>query len=435
VWIDLLPVLFLLMLPLVLIAGLLIAYARYRDRFLAIGLSQREMGLLAIGPFAAMLFDVPVFISTDYFLAMNIGGAIVPVIVSLHLIWKQRPSIVKTVLGIAIVSAASFMITRVTDLGVVASFPFYLLPSVLAALLALLLCSHRSPSAPAYAYAVATFGVLIGGDIFHLPEIFSEPFMGSLGGAGLYDMVYISGLLAISLVMPTLSSEIKHRPTPSSAPSVLFAQGLRAAHFDEGRKYLVQAVECATARVAQRIGSGTRNSVRTIIGSIAGDDFFLLQQKPLLNDEDFKKAAITTRMLTDALTAKERHYYATALQRTVAFLIDGAVLSVLALLLALATERHLGSLFFIFLFSLQFIYFTLLEYVAGATLGKALVGISVELEDGNDIDFITSFARNTIRFFDMLFGGYLISLLTIAISPKKQRLGDRVAGSVVVRST
>ena len=422
------------MLPLVLIAGLVVAYARYRDKFLAIGLSQREMGLLAIGPFAAMLFDVPVFISADYFLAMNIGGAVVPVLVSLHLIWKQRPGILKTVLGIAIVSAASFMITRVTDAGVVASFPFYLIPSVLAALLALLLCSYRSPNAPAYAYAVATFGVLIGGDVFHLPEIFSEPFMGSLGGAGLYDMVYISGLLASSLVIPTLSRDIKQMPAASSVPRVLFEQGLRAAHFDEGRKYLVKAVECTTLRVAQRIGSGTRNCVRTIMGNIAGNDFFLLQQKPLLNSEDFKKAVITTRMLTNALTAKERQYFATALQRMVAFLVDGAVLSALALLLTLGTGRHLGSMFFIFLFALQLVYFTVLEYVAGTTLGKALAGISVEQEDGKKIDFITSFTRNIIRFFDMLFGGYLISLFLIAISPKKQRLGDMVAGSVVIKT-
>ena len=105
-------------------------------------------------------------------------------------------------MGIAIVSVASFLITRVTDIGVVASFPYYLIPSALAAMLALALCSHRSKVATSYGYAVATFGVLIGGDVFHLPEIFSEPFMGSLGGAGLYDMVYIAGLLAISLIIP-----------------------------------------------------------------------------------------------------------------------------------------------------------------------------------------------------------------------------------------
>lgn len=432
-WPDLLPGLFLLLLPLVLLAGLIGAYARYRGMFAAVGLSRQEMGLLAMGPFAAMLFDIPVFISRDYFLAMNIGGAVVPIVLSLHLLWKQRPSLPTTAVGVGMVALATFMITRVTDVGVVASFPFYLLPSVLAALLALLFCSHRSTAAPAYGYAVATLGVLVGGDLFHLPEIFSQPFMGSLGGAGLYDMVYIAGLLSICLLLPVMSEDIKHLPSPSR-PLVLARQAAYTGDYTRARQHLVEAVQQAAERPARLLGHSGHNPVRAIIGPVAGHDFDLLQRKPVTSARDVAKARITAHLLLDALAKKERQCYASSLQRGVAFLIDFMVLALLALLLSLAAQVRIGSLFFIFLFSLQFLYFTLLEYLAGTTLGKAFLGIGVREENGEDVRFIASFTRNTLRFFDMLLGAYLVSLLLIALSPRKQRLGDMAAGTVVVKN-
>jgi len=433
VWPDLLPGLFLLLLPLVLLAGLVAAYARNRGMFVAVGLSRREMGLLAIGPFAAMLFDVPVFISRDYFLAMNIGGAVVPVVLSLHLLWKQQPSLPKTVVGVGMVALATFMVTRVTDLGVVASFPFYLLPSVLAALLALLLCSHRSLAAPAYGYAVATLGVLVGGDLFHLPEIFSQPFMGSLGGAGLYDMVYIAGLLTICLLLPVMSRDIKRLPFPAS-PVSLADRAAHAGDYTLARHHLVQAVQEAAKHTALLLHHPVNDLVHSLLGPVASHDFYLLRSKPVTSAQDMARARVTARLLLDALAKKERECYASSLQRTGAFLIDFVVLAPLALLLSLAAETHISSLFFVFLFSLQFLYFVILEYWTGTTLGKALLDLSVREADRTDLRFIASFTRNTIRFFDMLLGGYLVSLLLIALSPRKQRLGDMAAGSVVVKN-
>ena len=45
-------------------------------------------------------------------------------------------------------------------------------------------------------------GVVIGADLTHLPELFEKPFMGSIGGAGIFDLVYLSGLISFCFSFP-----------------------------------------------------------------------------------------------------------------------------------------------------------------------------------------------------------------------------------------
>ncbi|MFC7204288.1 RDD family protein [Haloferax namakaokahaiae] len=78
-------------------------------------------------------------------------------------------------------------------------------------------------------------------------------------------------------------------------------------------------------------------------------------------------------------------------------------------------------------------YFFLLEgYWNGQTVGKRLVGIKVVKEDGSPCDLMSSFMRNLLRIIDGLFY-YLVGFVVMAISDKRQRIGDRLAGTVVVR--
>ncbi len=428
---QLLQTLFLLLLPLVLLAGLLAAYVTRRGMFQAIGLSRQEIGLVAIGPFAAMLFDVPVFIYRDYFLAFNVGGAVVPIVLSLHLIRKHDVGLPRLVAGVGLVAAASFMVTRVTAMGVVASFPFYLLPSILAALLALLLASRRSVASPGYSYAIATLGVVIGADFFHLPEIFSEPFMGSVGGAGLYDMVYIAGLLSLCLVLPFMHRGIKRRPARSRDPHMLLASARSARDRETARHLAARAVREKLTWLGYPCDVQV---VRRLLGQAAGHDFTLLQNRPVTSAGDARAAVTTSRLLLDALDKLERRRYASALRRTGAFLLDAAILGFLSLLPALLSSFNVATMFFVFFFSMQLLYFTGLEWAAGITVGKGLLGLAVTDERGGTPDFMAAFTRNVIRFFDMLLLGYLVSLIMIGFTGKKQRLGDVVAGTVVVKN-
>ncbi len=77
-------------------------------------------------------------------------------------------------------------------------------------------------------------------------------------------------------------------------------------------------------------------------------------------------------------------------------------------------------------------YFIVLEATQGATLGKMALGLRVTRTDGAPISWTESIIRNLLLIIDGLFV-YLVGAILIWTSPLKQRLGDRVAKTVVVR--
>jgi len=77
-------------------------------------------------------------------------------------------------------------------------------------------------------------------------------------------------------------------------------------------------------------------------------------------------------------------------------------------------------------------YFIVLEATQGATLGKMALGLRVTRTDGAPISWTESIIRNLLRIIDGLFV-YLVGAILIWTSPLKQRLGDRVAKTIVVR--
>lgn len=83
-------------------------------------------------------------------------------------------------------------------------------------------------------------------------------------------------------------------------------------------------------------------------------------------------------------------------------------------------------------FIVWFFYFTLLEGHYGQTIGKMALNIKVVKEaDGLPIDYGEAAVRTILRIIDGLFD-YLIGAIFIWTSDEKQRLGDRVAHTVVV---
>jgi len=96
---------------------------------------------------------------------------------------------------------------------------------------------------------------------------------------------------------------------------------------------------------------------------------------------------------------------------------------------SLSFATHPVCLFFV---AVYFAYFILLEGFFGLTPGKALFRIRVTREDGSACGWKDSLVRNPLRLVDgVLF--YLVGIVLILVSDKKQRLGDRAAGTVIVR--
>ncbi|MDR0441308.1 MAG: RDD family protein [Candidatus Accumulibacter sp.] len=95
---------------------------------------------------------------------------------------------------------------------------------------------------------------------------------------------------------------------------------------------------------------------------------------------------------------------------------------------------RLGLAFAILLaFVLEWFYPIVFEVLwRGATPGKRLSGLTVLHDDGTPVGWGASFARNTLRAVDFLPMAYACGLLTMWLNPHGKRLGDVLAGTVVV---
>lgn len=76
-------------------------------------------------------------------------------------------------------------------------------------------------------------------------------------------------------------------------------------------------------------------------------------------------------------------------------------------------------------------YYFVCEWLLSGTPGKLMLGMKIVKEDGQKIDFVAALIRNVLRAVDGLFF-YLVAAIFVWKSDKKQRLGDRLAKTVVV---
>jgi uncharacterized RDD family membrane protein YckC len=84
------------------------------------------------------------------------------------------------------------------------------------------------------------------------------------------------------------------------------------------------------------------------------------------------------------------------------------------------------------LVALGLLYYIVCEALTGMTIGKRIVGIRVVAEDGEHVSLGAAVVRNLLRPVDGLFF-YLVGAIFALTSPHRQRLGDRAAGTLVVR--
>ncbi len=127
-------------------------------------------------------------------LAVNLGGAVIPTLLSLYLLGQARAP-----LGyLAAAAAVTWIVHRVARPvpGFGVAVPLFV-PPVAAAGAALLMTPGES--APA-AYVAGTLGCLLGADLLNLRKIVTlgAP-VASIGGAGTFDGVFLTGILAVFL--------------------------------------------------------------------------------------------------------------------------------------------------------------------------------------------------------------------------------------------
>jgi uncharacterized membrane protein len=128
-------------------------------------------------------------------IAINVGGCLVPLVFSASLIHHFPFSMGELALAIGLVTAVCHFLSRpVPGLGI--GMPPLVAP-IAAAIVAITL--DRVLAAP-LAYVCGTMGVLLGADLLRLKDVskIGAPIV-SIGGAGTFDGIFLTGIVAVLL--------------------------------------------------------------------------------------------------------------------------------------------------------------------------------------------------------------------------------------------
>ncbi|NLN43808.1 MAG: DUF1614 domain-containing protein [Methanosarcina sp.] len=153
-------------------------------------------------------YRVPVrrVIKNETTIAVNVGGAVIPVLISAYLLTRFPSSLLLAGAGILIVTVITHSVARpIRGIGIATPA---LVPPLAATLAAVLLTSViQIPGCSVdqcrvvTAYAGGVIGTLIGADLLNLGKIkdLGAP-VASIGGAGTFDGIFLSGLIALLLI-------------------------------------------------------------------------------------------------------------------------------------------------------------------------------------------------------------------------------------------
>src|ERR1700722_6636610 len=132
--------------------------------------------------------------------AINVGGALVPLFISAYALFIAPAAFLPSVLGTAIVAIVAHLFAPpIKGLGI--AIPVFI-PPLAAALVAIFLgrAMQVSRSTHVIAYVSGVLGTLIGADLTNLSRIadLGAP-VASIGGAGTFDGVFLTGIVAVLL--------------------------------------------------------------------------------------------------------------------------------------------------------------------------------------------------------------------------------------------
>ena len=145
--------------------------------------------------FFGMQYVVPVVVnSPGTVLAVNLGGAVIPFILSMYLMVKNR-LYEESLLAVGVVTLVVHAMARPVP-GVGIAVPIFI-PPVVTAIVAFAL--RRWNPAP-LAYIAGSLGTLIGADLLNLNKVrdLGAP-VASIGGAGKFDGIFLTGVVAVLL--------------------------------------------------------------------------------------------------------------------------------------------------------------------------------------------------------------------------------------------
>ena len=199
---------------------ILVVIGALRHAYLSLGVSPRTALLLLLGSLIGSYFNIPVavlppeqvesdkvieFYGMQYtvpvvenlpgtVIAINVGGAVIPTIMSIYLLASRGLWVSGTIATAIVAIVLHWLADPVPGVGI--AVPIFV-PAIVTAVISLLL--SRRDAAP-LAYISGSMGTLIGADLTNFDKVagLGAP-VASIGGAGTFDGIFLTGILAVLL--------------------------------------------------------------------------------------------------------------------------------------------------------------------------------------------------------------------------------------------
>jgi uncharacterized membrane protein len=199
---------------------LMVVVGALRHAYLSLGVSPGTAMLLLLGSLIGSYFNIPVavlppeqvqsdkvieFYGMQYtvpvvenlpgtVIAINVGGAVIPTIMSIYLLASRGLWISGTIATAIVAIVLHWLADPVPGVGI--AVPIFV-PAIVTAAISLLL--SRRDAAP-LAYISGSMGTLIGADLTNMDKVagLGAP-VASIGGAGTFDGIFLTGILAVLL--------------------------------------------------------------------------------------------------------------------------------------------------------------------------------------------------------------------------------------------
>ena len=199
---------------------ILLVLGALRHAYLSLGVSPRTAMLLLVASLIGSYFNIPIavlppeqvqsdkvieFFGMQYavpvvenlpgtVIAINVGGAVIPTIMSIYLLASRQLWVLGAIATAIVAIVLHWLADPVPGVGIAVPVFF---PAIVTAIVSLLL--SRTDAAP-LAYIAGSMGTLIGADLTNFDKVagLGAP-VASIGGAGTFDGIFITGILAVLL--------------------------------------------------------------------------------------------------------------------------------------------------------------------------------------------------------------------------------------------
>lgn len=396
---------------------------------LSVVLLHRELGatkwtltglvLLLVAAETVAQFAIVVLTVDPWTSVLVLGAGAVTVVCAVFVLplWTARPAMLRALTFVALVSVAIaltfFTSSAVPGTGIVSSFPFYLIGpwvvGIAAVWIAVTLWGVPAYRGLGIGYGTATFGTLIGADVLREPPLYTG--VGgellAIGGAGILDLVYFSGLMALGTGLLLIALRYRRTSSELSAPVATPPSPEQALRTAAAR--LAQGDPTGAVRDSVAASQGAAERVRSILQVPApeqpADAWDGLPVAPyVMNDyrnlvasqagpaptprEAFRSVAMATQFVRLGRDLS-RLRFASPGRRAWAAAVDMAVVTLPAVVLWAYLARVLPGMAVTILGGLPFnvavfafigygmLYYVVGDALFGTTLGKALFHLTV----------------------------------------------------------